>query len=163
MAPFDEAFLIIIGHEGGCVNDPNDRGGETKYGISKVRYPNEDIPNLSLDRAKFLFKRDFWDTCRCGEMVWPISLLVFDAAINSGEEYGRKLLQRALGVLPDGVLGPISMRVLKERSLGPWALAAELLSLRMHDMTKFGTWQPHGLGWTRRILKLAFQACGKVA
>ncbi len=163
MAPFEEAFVILIEHEKGYVDDPNDRGGETKYGISRNRYPDEDIRNLTLERAKFLYKRDYWDKCLCDKMAWPISLLVFDAAVNSGDPYGRKLLQRALGVTPGGVLGPVTMRVLKERSIAPWALASEMNALRMFDMTKFGTWQHHGLGWTRRMMNLCFQACGKLA
>jgi len=40
----DERFLkaveMVLAHEGGYVNDPNDPGGETKYGISKRSYPS---------------------------------------------------------------------------------------------------------------------------
>ena len=37
MADFDEAIKVIFKHEGGYVYDPDDPGGETKYGISKRR------------------------------------------------------------------------------------------------------------------------------
>ena len=40
---FDRAFELLIGSEGGYVNDPHDPGGETKYGISKRSYPTLDI------------------------------------------------------------------------------------------------------------------------
>lgn len=52
MSDFDKAFEIVIGHEGGYVNNPKDPGGETKYGISKRTYPNEDIRGMTLERAK---------------------------------------------------------------------------------------------------------------
>jgi lysozyme family protein len=39
---FEDAFKVLIGHEGGYVNDPKDPGGETKYGISKRANPGED-------------------------------------------------------------------------------------------------------------------------
>jgi hypothetical protein len=44
MSLFDAAFPIVVGIEAGYVNDPQDPGGETKYGVSKRAYPNEDIP-----------------------------------------------------------------------------------------------------------------------
>ena len=84
MSYFDVAFGIIVGIEAGYVNDPKDPGGETKFGISKRRYPNEDIKNLTLERAKFLFQRDYWNTNKCDSMPWEQALLVFDAAINGG-------------------------------------------------------------------------------
>lgn len=81
---FEAAFAIVVGVEGGYVNDPQDPGGETKYGISKRRYPNEDIKNLTLERAKFLYQRDFWNTNGCDKMDWTESLLVFDCVVNGG-------------------------------------------------------------------------------
>jgi lysozyme family protein len=58
---FNKAFEDVLGLEGGYVNNPHDPGGETKWGISKKRYPKEDIKNLSVERAKALYKRDYWD------------------------------------------------------------------------------------------------------
>ena len=52
MSEFDKYFEELIGHEGGYVNDPDDRGGETKYGISKLSYPSLDIKNLTIERQK---------------------------------------------------------------------------------------------------------------
>ena len=59
MTSFDHAFERLIGHEGGYVNDPKDRGGETKYGISKRSYPGEDIAGMTLGRAKEIYLRDY--------------------------------------------------------------------------------------------------------
>lgn len=84
MSYFDAAFGIIVGIEGGYVNDPKDPGGETKYGISKRRYPSEDIKNLSMERAQFLYRRDYWNSNGCEPMTWEQALLVFDAAVNGG-------------------------------------------------------------------------------
>ncbi|OXE36892.1 MAG: hypothetical protein CGW95_04725, partial [Phenylobacterium zucineum] len=54
---FDQAFEVLIGHEGGYTNNPQDPGGETKFGISKRAYPDQDIANLTLDAAKAIYKR----------------------------------------------------------------------------------------------------------
>ena len=55
---FKIAFKEIIGVEGGYVNNPNDKGGETKYGISKRAYPNLDIKNLTLKKAEEIYYND---------------------------------------------------------------------------------------------------------
>ena len=51
--------------EGGYVNDPNDSGGQTKYGISKKAYPDLDIPNLTIAQAMEIYRKDYWDRCKC--------------------------------------------------------------------------------------------------
>jgi lysozyme family protein len=58
---FNGAFEILIGHEGGYVDHPDDPGGETKYGISKRSYPEVNIAALTLDKAKAIYREDYWD------------------------------------------------------------------------------------------------------
>lgn len=53
-----ERLLVV---EGGYVNDPNDPGGETKYGISKRSYPHVDIKNLTKDDAKKIFVENYFN------------------------------------------------------------------------------------------------------
>lgn len=53
-----ERLLVV---EGGYVNDPNDPGGETKYGISKRSYPHVDIKNLTEDDARKIFVEDYFN------------------------------------------------------------------------------------------------------
>ena len=65
---FDEAFEILIGHEGGYVNDKRDPGGETKYGIAKRSYPNVDVRNLTRAQAVDIYRRDFWQRVRGDEL-----------------------------------------------------------------------------------------------
>jgi lysozyme family protein len=85
MADFIKAISKVLHIEGGYVNDPDDKGGETKYGISKRSYPNEDIKNLTLARAKMLYKRDFWDKVG-GDLIndQQIADMLVDAAVNEG-------------------------------------------------------------------------------
>lgn len=42
-------------------NDPNDRGGETKYGISKRANPDVDVKNLTEDQAKKIYEERYWN------------------------------------------------------------------------------------------------------
>jgi len=59
METFNEIIEVILEHEGGYVDDPHDRGGETKYGITKRFYPNVDIKNLRNEQAKIIYHQDY--------------------------------------------------------------------------------------------------------
>ena len=113
---FDRAFEELLELEGGYVNDPQDPGGETKYGISKQSYPDEDIANLTAARAKAIYCRDYWVPLRLDELHPSVAKEVFEVSINTSRpglrrSMGVKLLQRALnflgsGVTEDGLIGP---------------------------------------------------------
>lgn len=110
---FDQAFKVVVGLEGGYTNDPVDAGGETKYGVSKRAFPNEDIKNLTIERAKQIYKKNYWDRCGCDDIKsYSIALQVFDIAINCGVGMAGKLVQRAINETSkvktkvDGVIGP---------------------------------------------------------
>jgi len=99
---FDKAFQDVIGFEGGYVNNPNDKGGETKYGISKRSYPSIDIENLTLDGAKEIYYKDFWNTIRLELSLIDdekIAIELFDTAVNMGVGVASKFLQEALNLM----------------------------------------------------------------
>ena len=144
---FDKAFEIIIGHEGGYVNDPRDPGGETKYGISKRAYPNEDIKNLTLDRAKFLYKRDYWDVVEAESIPGAARLMVFDCAVNTGVGMAKKLLQRAVGTKDDGIIGPKTRAAISNTP----DLAMKFAGFWLQYYTDLPGWPTYGKGWTRRV------------
>ncbi|EIJ6701597.1 peptidoglycan-binding protein [Serratia marcescens] len=117
---FTHAVAFVLGKEGGYVNDPTDKGGETKYGISDKRdgvadgmtdvdgdgKPDTRIKDLTLEQASQIYFRDYWYPAHCPN--WPdgISLLVFDAAVQHGVKKAISLLQSAAGVTADGIVGP---------------------------------------------------------
>lgn len=115
---FKKAFAELIGIEGGYVNDPTDRGGETKFGISKRSYPNIDIKNLTLEQAQDIYYRDFWRELGLDAiMEYPVALELFDTAVNMGQGVAARFLQKALNLMNrnqrnfpdlkvDGVIGP---------------------------------------------------------
>lgn len=95
MSFFDAAFQIVVGIEAGYVNDPQDRGGETKYGVSKRAYPELDIQNLTLAEAKAIYLRDYWERAGCNLLSWERALCVFDCSVNQGVGTARTLLQQS--------------------------------------------------------------------
>ncbi|WP_416440454.1 glycoside hydrolase family 108 protein [Leeuwenhoekiella sp. A16] len=122
MENFNLAFEQLIGIEGGYVNDPADRGGETKYGISKRAFPNENIKELSLDRAKSIYYTYYWNSryMDLDKFDYSIALELFDTAVNMGVRTASRMLQEALNLLNrnqrnfkdlhiDGRIGPATL------------------------------------------------------
>jgi lysozyme family protein len=107
---FDRCVEIILRNEGGYVNHPDDPGGETNFGISKLNFPNEDIKNMTCGRAKYLYKQNYWDRYDIGDILdEDLALHVFDMAVNSGGRNAIRMLQRVVGAEPvDGIMGPIT-------------------------------------------------------
>ncbi|HEV7380388.1 MAG TPA: glycosyl hydrolase 108 family protein [Dyadobacter sp.] len=107
---FDEAIEHVLSSEGGYVNNPNDSGGETKYGISKRSYPKLDIKNLTRAQAKAIYRTDFWDKVKADQLASAVRFHVFDFAVNAGVSTAIKTLQFAAGSKKDGVLGPNTIK-----------------------------------------------------
>ncbi len=129
---FQHAIKFVLDKEGalrsdmGYVNDPNDFGLETKAGISKRAYPNEDIKNLTIDRAIFLYHRDYWRQAYCAELPSGVSLAVFDGAVQHGWLSSVKMLQEVMGVKTDGIIGPKTRSAIADMD-PEWVLARLLL------------------------------------
>lgn len=146
---FDDAFDALIGHEGGYVNRPNDPGGETNYGISKRAYPLVDIRALTLDQAKAIYRRDYWEPAGCSKVPGAVRFDLFDMAVNSGIKTAVKTLQTAAGIDADGIIGPATLKALGQ--ITPSALQARFNGTRLRFMTALPTWPAFGKGWARRI------------
>lgn len=154
---FDEAFNLLIQHEGGYVWDARDPGGETKWGISKRSYPTINIRELSREGARAIYQRDFWN-CIDG-VDGAVKFQVFDAAVNHGVGNAVRMLQRAVGVADDGHWGQMSSaaaaRMIRDDVL------MLFLSERLEFMCKLTKFDAFGRGWSRRIagnLRIAAKA-----
>jgi lysozyme family protein len=146
---WDNVFDRLIGHEGEYSNDPNDPGGETKWGISKRAYPHLDIKNLTREAAKDIYYRDFWLAIDAEDLPDGVAFQLFDFAINSGIGTAIRHFQRALGVADDGNWGPISQGMASRTSESDMIM--RLNAERLDFMTRLKNWPNHGKGWARRI------------
>lgn len=98
--------------EGGYVNNLNDSGGETKYGISKKSYPNINISELTIDEAIAIYKRDFWDKPNIDLLINErVARKVFDMGVNMGAFRAVCILQDCVGAKIDGILGDETARL----------------------------------------------------
>ena len=148
MSAFDDAFETLIGHEGGYTHHPKDPGGATKFGITQRSYPGEDIRGMTLERAKAIYRRDFWDKVHGDDWPYVLAFQLFDAAVNSGPSQAVKWLQAAVGTTQDGKLGPITWAAVQ--ALPPSVVAARMTGHRLIAMTDM-RWSTFGKGWARRI------------
>lgn len=150
---FDKAIKVIldIRIEGGYVNDPNDPGGETKFGISKRAYPHLNIKELTLTEAKAIYKHDYWDKVMGDQLPYPLSLYVFDCAVNQGVSVAILTLQDVLGVAKDGVIGAMTVGAARASTIDVCALYLAKRALRY---TKTANFDKYGKGWMKRLFLL---------
>ena len=145
---FDQAFDRLIGNEGGYVNNPEDPGRETNWGVSKRSYPEVDIANLTREGAKAIYLRDFWQRGQMDRYDPAIAFQVFDMAVNSGIETAVRTLQRAAGVAEDGHIGPITVAAIKAKSVTDMLML--FIAYRLKFWTRLSTWPTFGKGWANR-------------
>lgn len=133
---FGRAFNNSLGFEGGFVDDPDDAGGATKYGISlrtyKKYHPDataQNIKNMTLDEAKIFYHQYFWLPNRYNEIKnEDLAVKIFDAAINTGPAQAHLCLQRALNCVgfklkEDGRLGDKTLEALNYTGSPEWGFA----------------------------------------
>jgi len=157
---YDDAFRIIISEEGGFSDirtDPgNWTGGQvgkgqlkgTKFGIASHVYPDLDIRNLTLEQAKEIYKRDYWDRVRCDDMPWPLALYLFDSAVNQGPAAAISMMQTALGVTADGVIGSLTLAAAKTST--PRQMA-RYMAVRARRYVGTRNFDIFGTGWLTRL------------
>ena len=113
----------IVAREGGYVNDPDDPGGATKWGVTigtlrrlgrdltgDGRVTTADVKRLSRAQARDIYVEHYFHRPRIGELPEALHASVFDMYVNAGANAVR-ILQRLLcamgqGVTVDGVIGP---------------------------------------------------------
>ncbi len=128
----DQYLEELINREGGYVNNPADRGGATKYGITEaVAQANGfkgNMKDLPLDVAKAIYKKQYWTVPRFDQVNSVSSTVaeeLLDTGVNCGIGFAKPLLQRALNLLNnqgkagwldlsvDGIYGPATLNALK--------------------------------------------------
>ena len=119
---FKAALKRVLKHEGGYVNDPRDTGGETNYGITKATARaygyNGSMKDIPMDIVEFIYKKMFWDAMSCDSFDFALAFQLFDAAVNHGLLNARKIIQRAVGVKDDGMIGPVSLAAIRQQPAG---------------------------------------------
>lgn len=100
----------------GYVNDPLDRGGETKFGIARNANPDVNVTTLTWAGAKEIYFKRYWLAGKCDLLPPRVAVLHFDGCVNHGIKRANTFLQAAAGVIQDGVVGPVTIARVKSQN-----------------------------------------------
>lgn len=149
---FPRALEVVLKLEGGYSDDPRDSGGKTNFGITEkvaraFGYTGE-MRNLTKQTAAEIYKQGYWLNCKCDQLPYPLSLYVFDCAVNQGSDAAKKLLQAALNVKQDGLIGSVTLAAARKSGSETAALFMAGRALRYTGTRGFDV---YGRGWLKRL------------
>jgi lysozyme family protein len=88
-------------------------------------------------------------------MPEPVAVGVFDMAVNAGNRTAVRLLQRAVRVTDDGIIGPVTLAAVN--SAKPDALAVLYAAERLMHYAAIPGWQRYGRGWSSRVIETTLE------
>jgi len=156
---FDKCLELMLKHEGGFVNHPQDPGGMTNLGVTARVWEEwlgrpvseKEMRNLTPTMVKPLYKRKYWDAVRADDLVSGVDYAVFDVAVNSGPGRAIKFLQSCVGVTADGGFGPRTLAAVKVAEQDPARLIELYSARRLEFLQSLRTFPTFGRGWSRRV------------
>lgn len=156
-ANFGRALAAVLRHEGGYVNHPSDPGGPTNKGITLATFRKwvkrdgtaNDLKRITDDQVAKVYRSQYWNAVKAGELPSGVDYAVFDYAVNSGPTRAAKALQNALGVTADGIIGPVTIAAAQK--VDPIVTIRTLCGRRMVFLKQLKTWDTFGKGWEARV------------
>lgn len=159
---YQEALKFILDVEKGYVDDPNDDGGETNWGITDKLDGKVDglidvdgdgkgdvpVKRLTPAQAGIIYKRDFWNFVHGDQLPPALALFTFDMAVNNGKYRAVKFLQKACGVDDDGNIGNATITAAQK----PGVLE-KLETARIAFYKSLPKYPRFGKGWMNRVNK----------
>ena len=137
---YDRCIALVLKHEGGYADHPNDPGGPTNYGITlAVARENGYVGhmrNLPLSTAKAIYRKNYWDALNCDKLPIGVDYAVFDYGVNSGVSRALKIYNKA--------------KIISD----PEDIVAYICDERMRFLKGLRTWGTFGKGWSRRVTEV---------
>lgn len=161
---FKKCLELVLKSEGGYIDHPKDPGGITNLGVTKavweewVGHPvtEKEMRELTPEKVAPMYEMKYWRTSYCEKLPQGLNLLVFSMAVNSGSGRAVKLLQRCLGLVEDGVIGPRTMAKIKECSAVD--LVEKYSATRKAFYEGLKLFPVFGKGWLNRTEKERLEA-----
>ena len=156
---YQKCLDMILHHEGGYVNHPKDPGGETNLGVTKRVYEEwggtKDMKDLEVEDVAPIYRKNYWDRTKADELPSGLDLCVFDFGVNAGTGRAAKYLQRLIGTVADGGIGPNTLKALDEfiskQEYGVKDTILKYQAARQDYYESLSTFETFGKGWTRRV------------
>jgi len=153
---YDHCLEMLLEHEGGFVNHPDDPGGITNLGVTKKVYEGwvdrevteQEMRDLTKEDVAPIYKSNYWDRCKCNSLESGLDFTIFDWAVNSGPGRAAKALQKSVGATEDGAIGPATLALVSNN--GVENLIEDVSRQRQLFYENLKTFDTFGRGWTRR-------------
>lgn len=158
---FENALRVILKHEGGYVDHPQDPGGATNLGVTKATWEawvghsvtKDAIKALTVADVAPVYRKNYWDACRCDDLHPALALCVFDFAVNAGPGRAVRYLQQTVGAPQDGKIGPLTIAAADHliTDNGAEFVIKRYCDNRRAYYRKLSTFATFGKGWLRRV------------
>tara|TARA_B110000285_G_scaffold55108_1_gene62733 strand:- start:39 stop:548 length:510 start_codon:yes stop_codon:yes gene_type:complete len=163
---YSTCLNMLLEHEGGFVNHPDDPGGMTNLGVTRAVYEEymgrtsseEEMRELTHEDVAAIYKENYWDRIKGDSLPSGVDWSVFDWCVNSGVSRAAKALQRIVGVEQDGGIGPMTIAAVSDFPCDD--IIDKLHYARQSFYQKLSTFETFGKGWTRRNNETKQQALG---
>ncbi len=161
---FERALKFVLSQEGGYSDNAKDPGGATNLGITQAtlskwrghKVARNEVQTLGVKEASTIYRRNYWQACKCDQLPPALAFLMFDAAVNQGVSRAIKILQKSIDTKVDGIIGPQTLDAVKKRD--PKRLIIEFAARRMRHYGVLSIFSVFGLGWSRRLMEALYQA-----
>lgn len=161
---FDNCLALLLHHEGGYVDHPEDPGGETNHGVTRAVYEqwlgrqvmDGEMKALTHADVAPIYRKNYADRVRFDDLPSGVDWSCFDWAVNSGVSRSAKALQRIVGVTADGAIGPQTLRAVA--NVEPRKIIEDMHQARQAFYERLSTFKTFGRGWTRRNKETLEQA-----
>jgi lysozyme family protein len=163
MDNFPKSLEFSLRWEGGFSDHPADHGGATMRGITQATYdaylrsigaPSYPVKGIRDEEIEWIYRRNYWEEIRGDSLPSPLSIAVFDCAVNSGPSRSIKLLQAACngGLIIDGAIGPKTIAAAQGVAVGKVIDQREAFLRRI--VVRDPSQQVFLKGWLNRIAAL---------
>lgn len=156
----EASLRLVLAHEGGFVNHPDDPGGATNKGVTQRVYdgyrarkglPKQSVRGIAAAEVAEIYRHQYWDAVRADDLPAGLDYAVFDYAVNSGPRRAIQDLQRTLGVKPDGIIGSITLAAIGTDVFG---VIDRLCARRLAFLRGLKHYRTFGRGWERRVAEV---------
>lgn len=161
---FKKCLKMLLEHEGGFVNHPEDPGGATNLGVTKATYQAyvgrhvsmQEMRDLTVEDVEPIYRKRYADAVKFDELSSGVDWATLDFAVNSGPGRAAKALQGCVGATQDGAIGPKTLATVKKAD--PQKVIKDLHRARQEFYEGLKTFKTFGKGWTRRNAETLEQA-----
>ena len=165
---FQKCLDLVLKSEGGWVDGDKigDPGGETNLGVTKkvweewVGHEVKTMKGLTPADVAPMYQAKYWMACYANQLPVGVDYMAFDAAVNMGPGRAVKLLQEAMGCVPDGVIGPRTMQLIAQKD--PQDVVNAYSNRKTSFYESLPTFATFGKGWLKRVEDVKFNALNMI-